>query len=43
LDHRRVEMAMFKVLGVVRELWLCARDGVGSGRVGALVALELLG
>lgn len=42
-DHRRVEVAVVEVLGVVRELRLGAGDGVGSGGVGALLAFELLG
>lgn len=42
LGHRRVEVAMVQVLGVVRELLLGADDGVGASGVGALLPLELL-
>ena len=40
--HRRVQVAVFQVLGVVRELLLGADDGVGARGVGALLPLELL-
>ena len=42
LGHRRVQVAVFQVLGVVRELLLGADDGVGASGVGALLPLELL-
>jgi len=35
-------VAVFQVLGVVRELLLGADDGVGARGVGALLPLELL-
>jgi len=42
LGHRRIEVAVVQVLGVVRELLLGADDGVGARGVGALLPLELL-
>uniref|UniRef100_A0A453AXC3 Uncharacterized protein n=1 Tax=Aegilops tauschii subsp. strangulata TaxID=200361 RepID=A0A453AXC3_AEGTS len=42
LGHRRIEVAAVEKLGVVGELRLGAGHGVGSGGVGALLALELL-